>query len=410
MSNSLGQSRSPWLKLLGFLVILALGYLIGLASAPAPASQSVSSLLRQALGVDQTAKNSELLSNVLEQIEKNYLNQPVDQQQLLYGALEGLVRSLGDPYSAFFPPQETEQFRELVEGSFEGIGAEIGVRTDRLTVIAPLKDSPAEAAGVRAGDVIVAIDDQPTETLTLDEAVSLLRGEKGTKVTIVVSRDGLDNVTEITITRDTIRLTSVESSIKQTPKGEAVGYLELSHFTAATDDEFKEAVTALALANPRGYIIDMRNNPGGFLDSAITILGHFIGSEVAVIEEFNDRKQVPHHADGNADLADVPIVVLVNAGSASASEIVAGALADHEVATIIGTNTFGKGSVQKYEELNDGSSLKLTVARSLTPDGRTIEGNGIVPDIVVEYTEGSDAPDEQLNRALQEIERQCCSA
>lgn len=400
------RPRSRFLIGLLFVVVLALGYLIGVATTPTSQNHSLNSLLRDALGQNRYGKNVQLIRTVLDEIDKSYLNQPVDQQKLVYGALEGIVNSLGDPYSIFLKPEEADKFQELVEGSFEGIGAEIGIQDEHLTIIAPLKNSPAEKAGIKAGDIIVAIGDERADSLTLDEAVAHLRGAKGTTVAVSILRGDATESQTITITRDTIHLDSVESSIKKTAEGSAVAYIQINTFTGTTDTEFSDALQSLALENPQGYIIDLRNNPGGYLDSAINMLGHFIGDKIAVIEQFNDDKQLPHHADGSGELAGKPVVVLINKGSASASEIVAGALKDHQQATLIGTQTFGKGTVQNYEQLDDGSSLKITVAKWLTPNGSTINGTGVTPDQVVEQTDSGDA---QLDAALSTINQKCCS-
>lgn len=400
------RQRPRYLILLLLVVVLACGYLFGLATAPAAETQTLATLLRDAFGQNRYGRNVQLIKTVLDEIDANYLNQPVDDQKMIYGALEGIVESLSDPYSVFLTPDETRKFEEVVEGSFEGIGAEIGITEDQLTIISPLKNSPAEKAGLQAGDFILAINDERTDTMTLDEAVAKLRGAKGTTVEVTLARGPAAEPQTVAITRDTIHIDSVVSEMKQTTAGDAVAYIQVNTFTGATDTEFADALQSVALKNPRGYIFDLRNNPGGFLDSAIDMLGHIIGTKVAVIEEFNDGKRLPHESDGTAELAEFPIVVLINKGSASASEIFAGALQDHGEAIILGAQTFGKGTVQNYEQLDDGSSLKITVARWLTPNGSTIEGKGITPDQVVELAETGDA---QLEAALAAVANQCCA-
>lgn len=400
------RPRPRFLIFLGVLLVFAVGYLIGLATAPASGTQSIGTLLRDALGTNRYEKNVQLIQSVLDEIDTNYLNQPIDQQKLVYGALEGIVKSLGDPYSVFLTPDDTNKFQEVVDGSFEGIGAEIGIQNDRLAIIAPLKNSPAEKAGIKAGDIIISIDGTAADSLSLDDAVTKLRGSKGTTVTVVVLHPDATEQSSIVITRDTIHIDSVESEIKHTTANDSVAYVRVNTFTGTTDTEFADALRTVALEQPRGYIIDLRNNPGGYLDSAINMLGHFVGKKVAVIEEFNDGKQLPHHSDGAAELADTPVVVLVDKGSASAAEIFAGALQDYARATIMGTQTFGKGTVQNFEQLDDGSSLKITVARWLTPNGNTIEGTGVTPDRVVEQSAEGDA---QLDAALAKIAEECCS-
>jgi carboxyl-terminal processing protease len=398
-----------FVKILFVLLIFAIGYIVGILGGTSDSS-GLTKVIREKFSNSEYKSGTVVLNKVLSEIDKSFVNQPVDQQKLFYGALQGMVSSLGDPYSSFLDPENTDEFREIVEGSFEGIGAEIGVRDERIVIIAPLKDSPAESSGARPGDVIVTIDGELTDGLTLDEAVQRLRGEKGTQVAVEVIHEDGDSLDRLDITRDTIKLTSVNSEII-TKDNKSIGLIEISNFTSSTADEFSAAVNELVLSSPSGYIIDLRNNPGGFLDSAIEIIGHFVGDDVALIEEFNDGKKEEHRSAGNGELGGATVVVLVNQGSASAAEIVAGALQDYELARLIGTKTFGKGSVQNYEQLSDGSSLKLTVAKWLTPKGRSIDGNGIEPDEIVGYTEEDlkNGLDPQLDRAQEYIIDQCCS-
>lgn len=319
--------------------------------------------------------------------------------QLYYGALKGVVDALDDPYTVFFNPETSKEFSDELQGKFEGIGAEIGLREERLTVIAPLSDSPAEKAGLKPLDRITAIDDQDTTGIALDEAVKLIRGDKGTTVTLSVIHQGQTEVKKITITRDTIKIKSVTYQNK-----DGYAYIKISNFNSDTNALFLEAVTELVKTSPKGVILDLRNDPGGYLDMAVAIAGYWVERGQAVVkEEFNDAElNQDYNSSGLAQLKDYPTVVLVNGGSASASEIVAGALQDYGLATIIGTTTFGKGSVQELEKLSDGSSVKITIARWLTPQGRTIEKNGITPDLIVEMKEEDYEAnkDPQLDQAI----------
>jgi len=325
-----------------------------------------------------------------ETVRGRHVTQPVDEKEMFYGAMAGMVASLGDPYSVFLDPPTTEEFNEELSGKFEGIGAEIGIKNGKLVIIAPLPESPAERGGLRAGDHVMAVDDLDTRFMTLDTAVSHIRGDKGTEVRLLIQRGGLDQPKEFSITRDTIRIISVKLSVDagccDSPAGKKLGIIKITHYNGDTLDRFRDAVSQLKLAQVDGLILDLRNNPGGFLDSAIQILGEWLPGEVVVSERFADGERHDSISTGLGRLKDVPTVVLVNGGSASASEITAGALQDYDLGTVIGVQTFGKGSVQDLIGFEDGSSVKLTIAEWLTPSGRNINEDGIVPDYVVERT------------------------
>ena len=349
------------------------------------------------LGKDVNFKNFWKVWDILK--AKHIDRDKITDTQLYYGALKGVVEALNDPYSAYFNPATSKEFSDELQGKFEGIGAEIGIRDERLTVIAPLPDSPAEKAGIKALDKILAIDDKDTTGIALDQAVKNIRGDKGTTVTLSIVRQGSAEVKKITITRDTIKIKSVTYQNK-----DGYAYIKISNFNADTNSLFLEAVTELVKSSPKGVILDLRNDPGGYLDTAVAIAGYWVTrGEVVVKEEFNEAElNQDYRSSGSAQLKDYPTAVLVNGGSASASEIVAGALQDLGLATIIGAITFGKGSVQELEKLSDGSSVKITIARWLTPHGRTIEKNGITPDIIVEMNdEDYEANrDPQLDKAI----------
>ncbi len=312
----------------------------------------------------------------------NYVHQPVQDTKLFYGALSGIISALGDPYSVFFDPKTAEDFKKELEGTFSGIGAELGIKNNQLTIIAPLPDTPAERIGLKAGDQILAIDGRDTTDMSLDYAVSIIRGEKGTDVILTIWRDGWDKMNDFKITRDKIEVASVKWEMKDN-----VAYIEINHFNEDTSRRFNQAVVDLLAKNPKGLVLDLRNNPGGFLNTAIEIAGEWIPNDVVVIEQMDDGQRNEERSEGLARLQNLRTVVLVNRGSASASEIVAGALQDYNKATILGEKTFGKGSVQNFESLADGSAVKITVAEWLTPKGRLIDKEGIVPDIEVSLTE-----------------------
>ena len=314
-------------------------------------------------------------------IKDVYVDQPVSEKDLYYGALQGLLGALDDPYSTFFVPEDAEEFTQDLEGKFFGIGAEIGKKDDRIVIVAPLSESPAEAAGLLAGDIVLAVDEQSTTDWTINEAVFNIRGEEGTPVTLTISRAGLDELLEITIIRGVIKIDSVEWEIRD----DGIAVINIFMFNDDTTVLFQQAVQEILTADVKGLIVDVRNNPGGLLTEAINLAGFWVDGETVVIEKIGDVEK-PFRSHGAPRLAGVPTVVLINGGSASGSEILAGALQDFGSATLIGETTFGKGSVQEYHEFPDGSALKLTIAKWLTPKGRSISEIGIEPDIAVEYS------------------------
>lgn len=340
-----------------------------------------------------------LFWEVWDLVQKKYLRKPVSETKMFYGALEGLIASLEDPYSVFLNPEMTRKFTQELSGSFEGIGAEIGIKDNQVTIIAPLIGTPAEKAGLKAGDKIYAINETDTAGIALDYAVSLIRGPKGTKVILKIGREEEPQPLEIAITRATIKIESVEWEMK----APEIAYLKISHFNEKTREDFDRAVGEILTFKPKGLILDLRNNPGGFLDTAVYVVSDWIKEGVVVKERFSQDKSRDHYSLGQARFKDLKTVVLINQGSASGSEIVAGALQDYRLVTLVGEKSFGKGSVQDLEELKDGSALKLTVAEWLTPQGRLIEKEGIEPDIVVEMKkEDWEADrDPQMERAME---------
>ena len=330
-------------------------------------------------------------------VRNKYYDQNIPETQLFYGSLAGIVASLGDSYSVFMTAQDTNNFEEELKGNFEGIGAEIGIRNNVLTVISPLPDTPALRAGLRAGDVILKINDQDTSGMSLDKAISLIRGQSGTAVTLEIYREGLKEAKKIKITREPITVKSVAWEFK-----DEVVYIKIRQFNDDTTPLFNDAILdILRQSRVRGIILDLRYNPGGYLQAAIDMAGEWIDCETVVVEKLRDGSEIKHQANRPARLADFKTVVLVNGGSASGSEIVAGALQDFKKATLIGTKTFGKGSVQDLTTLSDGSSIKLTIAKWFTPQGRSIQEQGIEPDLKVDISEEdfNKNKDPQLDRA-----------
>lgn len=322
----------------------------------------------------------------------------LDTQELIYGAIDGMVKTAGDPYTVFMKPKESEAFQQQIKGAFSGIGIEIGLRKNILTVIAPIKDTPAARAGLMAGDKILKINDKSTEGIKLDEAVSLIRGPKGTKVTLTITRDGLEKVKEVTIVRDTIKIPAVEWKLLD----EDIAYIEIFTFNQNVDAEFKKTAQEITGSNAKKIILDLRNNPGGLLDSAVNIASYFLdANKVVTFERFGDGRENQFRAEPNGQLKNYPVIVLINKGSASASEILAGALKDNRGVLIVGETSFGKGSVQEVVELPKKASLKVTIAKWFTPNGTSINENGIKPDIEVQRTEEDiqNDKDTQLDKA-----------
>lgn len=330
-------------------------------------------------------------------------SEEVTDEDRVWAAAEGLVKAYGDPYTTFLVPEDAEIFEEDISGNFEGVGMEIGLNeTGDITVISPLPNTPAEKAGLLPGDVIVAIDGNFTNEMTIDGAVKHIRGEKGSIVTITVLREDVAEPLEIDVVRDTINIPTVVTSVRGN-----TFIIQLFNFSAVAEAKFQEALREFARGGHTKLIIDVRGNPGGYLDSAVNIASYFLATgKVVVREDFGDSAQERLYRSSGRDLrhfAPEKLVVLVNGGSASASEILAGALQEHGVATVIGSQTFGKGSVQELVDFRDGSSLKVTVARWLTPEGTSISQGGLTPDIVVEMTpEDREAGrDPQLEAALE---------
>ncbi len=306
---------------------------------------------------------------------------PGDQDKV-YGAIEGLVASYGDPYTVFFPPKQAKLFNAQVKGSFGGVGMEVGEKDGAITVIAPMKGSPAEKAGIKAGDIITEVDSNKTDGMDIDSAINIIRGDVGTTVILSIYRKGETEIKKISIVRDVVKLPTLDTEVKG-----SVFIISLYSFSENSAQLFTDALTKFNESGKTKLIIDLRNNPGGYLDAAVDIASYFLKSGQVIVRENSgpDHDEVLHKSKGYTLLDTQPqIVVLVNGGSASASEILAGALSEHKAAKLVGATTFGKGSVQEVVPLSDGSSLKVTVAKWLTPDGVSISHQGIKPDVAVE--------------------------
>ena len=332
-------------------------------------------------------------------VDKDKLNK----QEMVNGAIKGMLKATGDPYTVFFDPKEAKKFSQDVTGYFGGIGAELGYKNG-IVIVTPLKNTPAEKAGIQAGDKILAVDGESfTDDTTVEEAVTKIRGEKGTKVILTVKRKGVDELLEFSIIRDTIKVPTVEWE----KKGADIAHIKVFNFFGKVDEDFHNAIKeALAQGNKR-IILDLRNNPGGILDAAINMSSEFIPkSGLIVSEDFGEKQSKNEFRSFGGGLAEnVPTVVLINGGSASASEIVAGALKDSRGIKLIGEKTFGKGSIQEIVDIKGGGSLKITIAKWIRPSGKTIEGEGVTPDITIELTDADKTAgrDPQLDKAMQEV-------
>jgi carboxyl-terminal processing protease len=335
---------------------------------------------------DRSYEQIRLFSEALSIVKNNYVEEP-DTQGLVRGAIKGMLNSL-DPHSSYMSPDMYKEMQIDTQGEFQGIGITIGIRDNVITVIAPIDDTPAFRAGVLAGDKIIMIEDKPTKDMTLMEAVKLMRGPKGTKVTVSIIREGEPEPIKFTITRDVIPLVSVK--VKDVDPH--VGYIRITQFQKKTPEECEEALEKVREEKGdtfKGLVLDLRNNPGGLLISAIEVADHFIESGAIVTTKGRLQSQnFAYNSKNRGTEPEYPMVVLVNGGSASASEIVAGALQDYRKAILIGTTTFGKGSVQTIYRLGDGSGIRVTTARYFTPKGRSIQATGIEPDITVANAPG----------------------
>ncbi len=382
---------------------------------------------------NEQSLDMELFYTVLGEInEKYYDKSKIDVTKLLQGAISGMLSSLEDPYTAFFPPKQNENFKTQLAGEFSGIGAELSLNEEKqVTVVAPLDGSPAKAAGVESGDIIVKVDGVSTFGWDLPKAVENIRGERGTKVVLSIIHEGESEVVDIEITRDIIKIDSVTSwfrsfncssntCVQQENCANCVdvAYIRLSQFGEKTNDEWMENINELmpqikASRNFKGIIIDIRSNPGGILDDAVYIASEFIqtGKDVVIQEDGRGRK-VSLKVQRTGVLLDVPVIVLTNQGSASASEILAGALRDNNRADLVGEKTFGKGTIQQPVDVNGGGSVHISIAKWLTPNGTWVnETEGLEPDILVEYDATASASlekdklDNQIIRAVFELNK-----
>jgi carboxyl-terminal processing protease len=381
-------------------VILGIGIYVGYSNQPE--INKITSVINKNPQVETTADFSTFWKvwNILN--EKSIYTKKITDQDRVYGAISGLASSLGDPYTVFFPPKENKSFSEAIAGSFEGIGAEIGMKDDILTVIAPLKDSPAYKSGIKAGDKIIKINNVTTTNVTVDSAIDLIRGPQGTTVTLTILRLGENQTRDIVVTRDSIQIPTIDTELR--PDG--IFVIKFYSFSENSASLFRDALIKFINSKSNKLVLDLRGNPGGYLDSAVNIGSWFINEGDTIVSEnsMDGSKPKVYTSHGPRLFNDkLKFVVLVDGGSASASEILAGALQEHGIATLVGEKTFGKGSVQELIKITDDTSLKVTVANWYTPNGISISLQGLEPDVKVPFTQQDlDAKkDPQMDKAVE---------
>lgn len=416
MRLTLSQIRKFFLVL--FFVVLAggIGYRLGerKISLELSSTSPLVKINRVVPANKQGKVDFDLFWKVWDKLEAKYLDkESLDYQKMVYGAISGLVSSLGDPYTFFLPPSENKESKDDLRGDFEGVGIQIGYNKEkRIVVVAPLAGTPAEKAGVKSGDIILRIVDEKnkvdkeTSEMTLSEAVQLIRGPKGTKVKLSLLREGKEEPFEVELVRDTIVVKSVEVKFEE-KNGKKVALLTLSRFGERTYDEWQEAVDLIKKEeknsgkNFKGIVLDLRNNPGGFLQGAVFIASEFLAKGVVVQQDQGQLGKETYSVDRKGNLLTEPLVVLVNSGSASASEIVAGALQEAKRAKLVGEKTFGKGTVQEAEDLEGGAGLHVTIARWLLPSGKSIDKEGVKPEVEIKNDEKDESKDLQLEKAIE---------
>ncbi len=377
------------------------GYYFGNVERPKSADIKVSGVLNSSstINLDQFWTVWKILDEKFVYTKDNA--EKISDQDKLYGAIQGLVASYGDPHTIFFPPEESKNFESDISGSFEGVGMELSTKGSSIVVISPLKDTPAYKAGVKKGDIISTIDGKSTANMSVDDAVKLIRGKAGTDVVIKVARSGETDLLEVKITRGVIDIPTTETEIK----GD-VFVIHLYNFYAMSPEKFRLALREFAESGKTKLVLDLRGNPGGYLEAAVDMASWFLPMGKTVVRENfgnNAEEQVYRSKGYNVFNDKLKMVILADEGSASASEILAGALREHGIAKIVGTRTFGKGSVQELVKIPPDASLKVTIARWLTPNGVSISDNGLTPDYEVKYTEADSKADKdpQMEKALE---------
>lgn len=340
-------------------------------------------------------------------VSREYIDKKaIDPDKLFYGAISGMVSAIGDPYTVFLPPEQQKSTKEELNGSFEGVGIQLGFDKDkRLVVVAPLKGTPAEKSGIKPKDMIIKIGEKDTNAMSLPEAVKLIRGPKSTQISLTIFREGESDTKVYNLTRDTIVVKSVEVSFKDLNEGKKAAVIKLSRFGERTKDEWDEAINEIKTSNTSAVILDLRNNPGGYLEGAVFVASEFLDGGDVVLQEDNEGRRISFRVNRVGKLTKIPLLALINKGSASASEIVAGAFQDRKRAKLLGEKSFGKGTIQEAQDLPHQTGIHITVSKWLTPNGRWVnETEGLEPDVKIEVGKDEkedDTKDIQLDKAVE---------
>lgn len=346
-----------------------------------------------------------LLWKAIDTVNQNFIDKPISADKFLYGAVKGAVEASGDQYTQFFTPKELEQFKTDLKGSFDGIGAEVGKQNDNIVIVAPLDGSPAKKAGLMAKDIVVKVNGESTSGWSVDEAVSKIRGQKGTEVTLTIYREGRTATFDVKIIRDKIEIKSVKYDYKEI-NGKKVAVITLSRFGDDSKELFNAAVNNILSSGAKYLVLDLRNDPGGYLETAVDIASNWVpDNKVIVTEAHSDpSKSEVYKSFGYNKLNGIKTVVLINGGSASAAEILSGALQDYGIAKLVGEKSFGKGSVQQLFDLPGNTAVKVTIAKWITPNGKNLNKNGLDPDIAIKNPENLEVgKDPQMDKALEEV-------
>lgn len=406
MSKPLRVTLLVFIGLALFAVIFTSGMAVGLAVNSSPQVEQFLSLA--AISDEQAAAPDEDLDALFQPfweswnlVKSQYVDQPVDETELMRGAIRGMLQSLGDPHTSYMDPEEYEQTNAPLNGEYEGIGAWVDISGEYLAIISPMPDSPAEKAGLQPGDLVIAVDGEDMTGKDGDLVLKRVLGPAGSEVTLTILREGEEESFDVTIVRAKISVSSVEGEILE----ENVAYIQISTFGVKTTKELRNQLQELLDQDPVGLIVDLRYNGGGYLDTSVEVVSQFIpGGQVVLYEEMGDGSRTTYESRRGGLALDIPLVLLVNEGSASASEIFAGAIQDYERGTLVGTTTFGKGSVQNWIPLNDNQgAVRVTIARWLTPNERQINNVGVEPDVIIEITEEDIEAqrDSQLEKAIE---------
>lgn len=404
--------RKYFLIIIVVVILFGSGYYLGYSSYSADLKNFPKVTISRGLPLNKTNLDFSLFWKVWDDLSNKYYDsEKINSSAMIYGAIEGMVRAVGDPYTVFLPPNENKVVNEDLSGSFEGVGIQIGFKGTQLAVVTPLPGSPAEKAGIKPGDYIIGITDKAkniergTVGISLPEAVEIIRGKSGTEVTLTLLRDGEGEPLTKTLKRQKIDVPTI--ILSYVGEGQSIAYLRLLKFGSETDSEWQKAVREIiAKKEVKGMVLDLRSNPGGYMQGAIDIASDFLKlGNVVVVEERGDKTKTEFKVEKIGLLQNLPTVVLINEGSASASEILAGALRDNKKIKLIGEKSFGKGTIQEPEELEGGSGIHITIAKWLTPSGYWVNEKGLDPDVTIEDNLET-TEDEQLQEAIKTLNSQ----